>query len=216
MIDGTLYHWRFTFPLIPCFPVLSGHSSRKCLGGHQSLSLGDIVSFFFFKSFPLLWVNFCKGVSSCLHLSIPVFLQPTPRIILIFLCLSWLGLATVFMVCPWVFFQSSSFPVIFLAFCAQTSFWHVWAISIYYPRFGSVYYPCWALLWCCISDSVLVFSIISLKNVISVTCILLSCALVHIRVFTPYNSIFLKYTLHIVILHIISLSLFRNVPFIVW
>jgi hypothetical protein len=46
----------------------------------------------------------------------------------------------------------------------------------------------------------LVFSIISLENLISVSCILLSSLLVHIHFSTLYHIIFLKYTLYIAVL----------------
>jgi hypothetical protein len=51
----------------------------------------------------------------------------------------------------------------------------------------------------------LVFTIIAFKNFISVACILLSSLIVHVHVSTPYNNIFFKYTLYIVVSHLLRL-----------
>lgn len=45
-------------------------------------------------SFSLSWIDFWKGVCSCLYLSIPAILEPFSRNFLFLLCFSWLGLAT--------------------------------------------------------------------------------------------------------------------------
>jgi hypothetical protein len=56
--------------------------------------------------------------------------------------------------------------------------------------------------------SLLVISIIAFKNFISTACIYL---LVHVHVSTPYNYVFLKYTLYV--LHFLSMPLFHNMLF---
>jgi hypothetical protein len=53
--------------------------------------------------------------------------------------------------------------------------------------------------------SLLVYLIIAFNSFVSVACILLSCLLMLTHVFTPYNRIFLKYTLCIVVLHSLRL-----------
>jgi hypothetical protein len=62
----------------------------------------------------------------------------------------------------------------------------------------------------------LVFPIIALKNFFSVAWIILSSLIVHVHVFNPYNSIFLKYTLYILVLYFLSMSLFQNMLYIKW
>jgi hypothetical protein len=52
-----------------------------------------------------------------------------------------------------------------------------------------------------------------LKKFISVACIVLSCLSVHVHVSTPYNSVFLKYTFYVVVLHFLSAFLFHNMVF---
>jgi hypothetical protein len=45
---------------------------------------------------------------------------------------------------------------------------------------------------------------------------LLSSILVHTLVFTVYNSIFIKYTFYVVVLHFLLMSLFHNIVCIKW
>jgi hypothetical protein len=172
--------------------------------------------FFFFMLFPLLQVDFCKGVSSSLYLSIPVFLLPFPRNIIFFLWLPGLGLATMFVVCPESFsthlkFQYSfTYSMIIHSFDMSKPSQSIsldLVLHILHPDPFSVV---------CISVclSVLEFPAVALKNFISGACILLSYLLVHVPVSTPFNSIFFKYTMHIVVLHCVSL--FHNMLFIKW
>jgi hypothetical protein len=55
--------------------------------------------------------------------------------------------------------------------------------------------------------SVLFFPIISLKNFISIACILLSCLLVHVCVSVPFKRMFLKHTLYMVVSHFLCVSI---------
>jgi hypothetical protein len=110
-------------------------------------------------------------------------------------------------VCTWVFFQPSLFPVIILVFCAHPFFdmpepsqsmsLDLVLYILHRELFSDV----------CISDSVcLGLSHLSF-NFISVAYNLLSCPLVCVHYSAPYNTVFLKYSLCILWFYTLCLCL---------
>jgi hypothetical protein len=173
---------RNLLPLLPyVIYILLGQLLQRSL--QLFLSVHFCISLTFLQDCPLLSLSLLTWFSYYLH-GLPLGLFP-----LIFIAISVFGILCLSILLTCLNHHNLCHSACFCVSSILSSF----------------------LICVFLSLSLFIFPILALKNLISVACILLLFHLVYVHVSAPHNSIFLKYTLDIVVLHFLSVRLFHNI-----